>query len=214
VPQLFAKMASALHHVLDEATEAQVVEIPDDVVAAAEQPKSLFGKYVLLARIGRGGSGVVHRAWQRDCNRMVALKQLASPEAATPDQQKTPYGLAESVKRFFTEARAIAELDHPNIVPLYDYGVAEQTFYYTMPLIEGGSLDALLRGPANADEALPARHLVGESEVDAEQDARVHHFLGGVGEPEILPPRSPPLLDRGADGDADCSETHRQCINK
>ncbi|RPH51282.1 MAG: response regulator [Planctomycetota bacterium] len=159
VPQLFAKMASALHHVLDEATEAQVVEIPDEVVAAAEEPKNQFGKYVLVARIGRGGSGVVHRAWQRDCNRMVALKQLAAPEAGCPDQQKTPYGLAESVKRFFTEARAIAELDHPNIVPLYDYGVAEQTFYYTMPLIEGGSLDSLLRGPATPDEALPARTL-------------------------------------------------------
>jgi DNA-binding response OmpR family regulator len=159
VPQLFAKMASALHQVLDEATEAQAVAIPDDVLLAAEEPKNQFGKYVLVARIGRGGSGVVHRAWQRDCNRIVALKQLACGEAGAPDQQKTPYGLAESVKRFFTEARAIAELDHPNIVPLYDYGVAEQTFYYTMPFVEGGSLDSLLRGPAHPDEDLPARHL-------------------------------------------------------
>jgi DNA-binding response OmpR family regulator/DNA-directed RNA polymerase subunit RPC12/RpoP len=158
VPQLFAKMASALHHVLDEATEAQAVEIPGDVLSAAENPKAQFGKYVLAGQIGRGGAGIVYRAWQRDCNRIVALKQLPPGEEGPRDGKHTPYGHAEAVKRFFTEARAIAELDHPNIVPLYDYGVAEQTFYYTMPLIEGGSLDALLRGPADPDEIRPARH--------------------------------------------------------
>jgi hypothetical protein len=159
VPQLFAKMASALHQVLDEATEAQAVEIPGDVLAAAEDSKAQFGKYVLVSRIGRGGSGVVYRAWQRDCNRIVALKQLPNSGDELKEDQRTPYGMAESVKRFFTEARAIAELDHPNIVPLYDYGVAEQTFYYTMPFIEGGSLDALIRGPVSPDEPLPARQL-------------------------------------------------------
>jgi DNA-binding response OmpR family regulator len=152
VPQLFAKMASALHHVLDEATEAQAVEIPEEVLSAAENPKAQFGKYVLVNRIGRGGSGVVYRAWQRDCNRIVALKQLPNSDEEGGAGGKTPYGQAESVKRFFTEARAIAELDHPNIVPIYDYGVAEQTFYYTMPLIDGGSLDAMIRGSGSADE--------------------------------------------------------------
>jgi DNA-directed RNA polymerase subunit RPC12/RpoP len=159
VPQLFAKMASALHHVLDEATESQAVEIPDDVLERAEDPKRQFGKYVLLRELGRGGAGVVHRAWQRDCNRIVALKQLPRADDGQRQDQRTPYGQAESVKRFFTEARAIAELDHPNIVPIYDYGIAEQTFYYTMPLIEGGSLDALLHGPTPTHEDLPARTL-------------------------------------------------------
>src|SRR6185295_16192402 len=160
VPQLFAKMATALHHVLDEATEAQAVDVPADVLSAAEESSKQFGKYVLVHRIGRGGAGIVYRAWQRDCNRIVALKQLPrSEEMGWKDGEKTPYGHAEAVKRFFTEARAIAELDHPNIVPLYDYGVADQTFYYTMPLIAGGSLDALLRGPVTPDESLPARHL-------------------------------------------------------
>jgi DNA-binding response OmpR family regulator len=159
VPQLFAKMASALHHVLDEATEAQVIEIPDDVLTAADDPKRQYGKYVLVNRIGRGGSGIVHRAWQRDCNRIVALKQLPNTEEGSKNDPKTPYGQAESVKRFFTEARAISELDHPNIVPLYDYGIAEQTFYYTMPFIEGGSLDTLLHGPDHGEDIVPARHL-------------------------------------------------------
>lgn len=159
VPQLFAKMASALHHVLDEATEAQTVEIPEDVLAVAEEPKNQFGKYVLVERIGRGGSGVVYRAWQRDCNRIVALKQLAPGDTESQEGKRTPYGHAESVKRFFTEARAIAELDHPNIVPLYDYGIAEQTFYYTMPLIAGGSLDALIHDKEAAEGIRPARSL-------------------------------------------------------
>jgi serine/threonine protein kinase len=146
--------------VLDEATEAQAVDIPADLLAAAEDPVKQFGKYVLVERIGRGGAGIVYRAWQRDCNRVVALKQLPRvEEMGLRDGEKTPYGHAEAVKRFFTEARAIAELDHPNVVPLYDYGVADQTFYYTMPLITGGSLDSLLRGPVSPDDALPARHL-------------------------------------------------------
>jgi DNA-binding response OmpR family regulator/DNA-directed RNA polymerase subunit RPC12/RpoP len=156
VPALFAKMASALHHVLDEATEAQTVEIPADVLASADDPKRQFGKYVLVSEIGRGGAGIVHRAWQRDCNRIVALKQLPRADETLKPDQRTPYGNAESVKRFFSEARAIAELDHPNIVPLYDYGVADQTFYYTMPLIDGGSLDAMLHG-TGSDNVLPAR---------------------------------------------------------
>ncbi|MBV8880066.1 MAG: response regulator [Planctomycetaceae bacterium] len=160
VPQLFAKMASALHQVLDEATEAQAVDIPSEVLAAADDPKRQFGKYVLVQEIGRGGAGVVHRAWQRDCNRVVALKQLpSSGDEGLGGDQRTPYGQAEAVKRFFTEARAIAELDHPNIVPIHDYGVAEQTFYYTMPLIDGGSLDALLHGSGAAGEVVPARSL-------------------------------------------------------
>jgi DNA-binding response OmpR family regulator/DNA-directed RNA polymerase subunit RPC12/RpoP len=159
VPQLFAKMASALHHVLDEATESQVVEIPDDVLESAEEPKRQFGKYVLLKELGRGGAGIVHRAWQRDCNRIVAIKRLPRVEEGGKPDERTPYGQAESVKRFFSEARAIAELDHPNIVPLYDYGIADQTFYYTMPLIEGGSLDSLLHGPPKAEDVRPARSL-------------------------------------------------------
>ena len=159
VPQLFAKMASALHHVLDEATEAQAVDIPAEVLAAADDPKKQFGKYVLISEIGRGGAGVVHRAWQRDCNRIVALKQLPHLDDSLGPEQRTPYGHAEAVKRFFTEARAIAELDHPNIVPIYDYGVAEQTFYYTMPRIDGGSLDAMLHGQGTEDDPLPARTL-------------------------------------------------------
>ena len=114
---------------------------------------------MLVGRIGRGGSGIVYRAWQRDCNRIVALKQLPNSDDEDRGGEKTPYGQAEGVKRFFTEARAIAELDHPNIVPIYDYGVAEQTFYYTMPLIEGGALDAMIRGPVSPDQALAPRQL-------------------------------------------------------
>src|SRR5262249_48911368 len=140
-------------------TEAQAVELPPEVLQAAEDSRRQFGKYVLVSEVGRGGAGVVYRAWQRDCNRIVALKQLPRVEESASQEQRTPYGHAEAVKRFFTEARAISELDHPNIVPLYDYGVADQTFYYTMPFIDGGSVDALLHGPSSSKEVLPARHL-------------------------------------------------------
>jgi DNA-binding response OmpR family regulator len=145
VPSLFAKLAAAIHQVLQEAADAHAVEIPDEVIAVAGDPHSQFGKYVLVRIIGRGGVGVVWKAWQKDTNRFVALKILPSTSGG-PKGPKTPFGNPEAVKRFFAEAQAIADLDYPNIVPLFDYGTAEDNFYYAMPYIDGLSLEKLLRG--------------------------------------------------------------------
>jgi serine/threonine protein kinase len=155
-------MASALHAVLVEAAGEHAVEIPEEVLDAAEDPKRQFGRYVLVRRAGRGGSGEVWRAWHREENRAVALKLLPHAPGAPPEGKRTPFGEAEAVKRFFNEARAIADLDHPNIVPLYDYGIAEGCFYYTMAFIDGMSVERLLRerDPEDEEEALrPGRQL-------------------------------------------------------
>jgi DNA-binding response OmpR family regulator len=145
VPPLFARMSSAIHQVLEESAAAHVVEIPEEVLSAAERPHRDFGKYLLVRMVGRGGAGEVWRAWQRDANRIIALKIL--PRGGGPEKRPTtPFGDPEAIKRFFMEARAIADLSHPNIVPLYDYGTVEDSFFYAMPFVEGASLDELLRG--------------------------------------------------------------------
>ncbi len=199
VPALFARMATAIHHVLEEASEAHAVLIPEDVLTAAENPGKEFGRYILVNLVGRGGSGEVYRAWQKDANRIVALKLLPHLPRAM-EGERTPYGDATSVKQFFTEARAIADLDHPGIVPILDYGTVADSFYYTMPLIDGMSLEALLRGPhpeAESLSPLPARALPERLSLSIVRDVALaldHAHRSGVCHRDIKPANI--LVDR------------------
>jgi serine/threonine protein kinase len=144
VPFLFAKMATAVKEALDEASKEHDVELPDEVRTAAREPSKNFGKYILIKEIGRGGAGIVYKAWQRDLNKIVALKILPH-ESDTAAGIKTPFGDVEDVKRFYNEVRGHADLKHPNIVPILDFGSVDNHFYYTMTYIEGITLDGVVR---------------------------------------------------------------------
>lgn len=93
-----------------------------------------FSEYEIVDEIGRGGMGIVYRARQPSLDREVALKVL--PGAASR--------VGRSVRRFRTEARAVARLNHPNIVPIFAQGEFNAHYYYAMALIEGCSLDVAI----------------------------------------------------------------------
>lgn len=130
----YPDIAGAVAECLDGIELAQALR-PSGESPSGEPSGSPLGDFQLLREIGRGGMGVVYEAVQLSLGRRVALKVL--PFAAALD--------ARQLRRFRTEAQAAALLHHSNIVPVHAVGCERGVHFYAMQLIEGRSLDAVIR---------------------------------------------------------------------
>src|SRR5262245_61605931 len=145
-------------------------------------------RYQILNEIGRGGFAVVFRAHDTQLDRPVALKELHSHLLTDSDW----------VDRFRREARLIARLNHPHIVPIYDIGQGVGRQFLIMSLVEGSGLDKLLasRGRLPWTEALDIIRAVAEGLDYAHSQGILHRDLKPA---NILmdPARGPLLSDFG-----------------
>jgi predicted Ser/Thr protein kinase len=110
----------------------------------AAAPKKI-GKYEISGELSRGGMGIVYKGYQRELDRHVAVK-VVSPQLVEH---------SEFVERFFREAKALAKLNHPNIVQVYDADRDGNAVFIVMELVEGKSLRTLIKqGPLPSGESL------------------------------------------------------------
>ncbi|RYD62395.1 MAG: serine/threonine protein kinase, partial [Verrucomicrobiaceae bacterium] len=114
-------------------------------VPTVEELAEFFPQLDVLSLIGRGGMGVVYKARQKSLHRHVALKLLAPERAGDP----------MFARRFASEARSLAALNHPHIVGVHDFGEAGGYFYLLMEFVDGVNLRQLIQSrQLTADEAL------------------------------------------------------------
>ena len=102
-----------------------------------------FPQYEVLELIGRGGMGAVYKARQKGLDRLIAIKVLATDASAD----------ASFSERFAREARALARLNHPGIVNVYDSGAAGGLYYFAMEYVDGANLRELIRARSTSPQA-------------------------------------------------------------
>ena len=100
----------------------------------SDTPKKTFGKYEAISHLGSGAMGVVWRAQDPVLGRTVAIKTISASLGSDN----------ENKERFLREARAAAQLNHPNIITVFDFGQADNELYMAMELLEGKDLKELI----------------------------------------------------------------------
>jgi hypothetical protein len=146
---------------------ADTVDLPPGAAAPEGDWPSVPG-YDIVGRVDHGGMGVVFRARQRSLGRLVALKMIRSGALATPQE----------VARFRTEAEAVAQMQHPNIVQIYEVGEQEGRPFFSLEFVEGGSLARKLGGaPLPAREAAQLVQTLARAIHAAHQRGIVHRDL-------------------------------------
>ena len=153
---------------------AQFVEPPPTPPPALEEigMEDLSGRairgYALGDRIGNGGFGAVYRATQPLVEREVAIKIILPKYANHP----------EFIRRFEAEAQLVARLEHPHVVPLYDYWREPNVAYLVMRLLRGGSVQSLLQsGPLQPKLTLRILEQIGSALAAAHRAGVIHRDL-------------------------------------
>ena len=126
-----------------------------------------FGRYENLEEVGRGGFATVYKAHDPKLNRAVALKVLHAGYSGDPN----------FVDRFRQEAQTVANLHHPNIVTIYDFGEDDRRLFLAMGFLSGGDLQVWLdrRGkPLPVEEALPFLKPIANALDYAHEQGMVH----------------------------------------
>jgi|GEM_PF-4785030 len=137
--------ACLLGKVTELATPSTVTRIRDFAPPATEDLELIFPDFRFRGLLGRGGMGAVYHADQLELEREVALKILPVETAGDPEFRE----------RFRREAATLAQLDHPNIVNLHDFGECEGFPYFVMEYVEGGDLSAqMVTGQFSTSEVL------------------------------------------------------------
>ncbi len=151
-------------------------------------PETMLGEYRLVREIGRGGMGIVYEAEQASLGRCVALKVLSGTAALDPMK----------LQRFRVETQAVAQLNHPHIVPIFAVGSERGTHYYAMQFIEGPTLAEVIhqqsrfgRGGGGESNGAPNSFVTGRIHSSQTGAASVPSANGaGEGKLEISPSRS------------------------
>src|SRR5262249_3955215 len=124
--------------------------------------------YEIMGRLGQGGSGVVYMARQLNLKRVVALKMLLTDSHPSPEQ----------LARLHTEAEAVACLQHPHVVHIYDTGAHNGRAYLGLEYVEGGSLAQQLVGsPLSPCQAAELVETLARAMQCAHQRGIVHRDL-------------------------------------
>ena len=144
------------------------------------QPGQMLGPYQIVSQIGQGGMATVYKAYHAAMDRYVALKVVATQLSNEPD----------FLQRFRQEARLIAKLEHPRILPVYDYGEADGVPYMVMRFLDSGTLkERLAAGPLSLQEV---DQIFGEL-----ADALAYAHENGVIHRDIKPSNA--MLDKRGD---------------
>jgi serine/threonine protein kinase len=149
-------------------TDPRATQPPRDSAFGGHPKSPVLPDYEILMELGRGGMGVVYKARDLKLNRLVALKMIrAGGHASEAD-----------IKRFLAEAQAVARLDHPHIVPIFEIGTTDGLPYFAMALLEGGSLkQRLADGPVPARVAARLLRQVAEGVQHAHEHGVIHRDL-------------------------------------
>ena len=161
-PTLVTKSVPDLQNTITPSTEPTLKGRPP------RERVGYFGDYELLAEIARGGMGVVYKARQVNLDRVVALKMILTGQLASQ----------EDVRRFYQEAEAAANLEHPGIVPIFEVGQHEGQHFFSMGYVDGPSLAHIVAaGPLPAKQAAQIVEQIAEAIAYAHAHGVIHRDL-------------------------------------